>query len=132
MGWSEVGDTVCPVALAIVGERWTMLILRELYLGVKRFEEFQAQSGMSSHLLSTRLKRREGDGIVARHPYCDRPTARLPVEQQGPGSLSLAPEPQSLGREMGRLRARERARSGYQPSAVRTRNGPQTGLSLRR
>lgn len=75
MGWSEVGDTVCPVAraLAVVGDRWTVLILRELFLGVKRFEEFQAQTGMSSHLLSTRLKRLEGDGIVARHPYSERP-----------------------------------------------------------
>lgn len=75
MGWSEIGDTVCPIArsLAVVGDRWTVLILRELFLGVKRFEEFQAQTGMSSHLLSTRLKRLEADGIVARRPYSDRP-----------------------------------------------------------
>jgi len=75
MGWSEVGETVCPIAraLAVVGDRWTVLILRELFLGVNRFEEIQAQTGMSSHLLSTRLKRLEGDGIVARRPYSDRP-----------------------------------------------------------
>ena len=75
MGWSEVGDTVCPIAraLAVVGDRWTVLILRELFLGVKRFEEFQLQTGMSSHLLSTRLKRLEAEGIVARRPYSERP-----------------------------------------------------------
>lgn len=75
MGWTEVGDTVCPIAraLAVVGDRWTVLILRELFLGVKRFEEFQLQTGMSSHLLSTRLKRLEADGIVARRRYQDRP-----------------------------------------------------------
>lgn len=75
MAWSEVGETVCPIArsLAMVGDRWTVLILRELFLGVKRFEEFQVQTGMSSHLLSTRLKRLETDGIVARRPYTDRP-----------------------------------------------------------
>jgi DNA-binding HxlR family transcriptional regulator len=75
MGWSEVGDTVCPIArsLAVVGDRWTVLILRELFLGVRRFEEFQTQTGMSSHLLSTRLKRLESDGVVSRHPYSDRP-----------------------------------------------------------
>lgn len=75
MSWAEVGDTVCPIArsLAVVGDRWTVLILRELFLGVKRFEEFQAQTAMSSHLLSTRLKRLEGDGIVSRHLYCERP-----------------------------------------------------------
>lgn len=75
MGWSEVGDTVCPIAraLAVVGDRWTVLILRELFLGVKRFEEFQVQTGMSPHLLSTRLKRLEVDGIVIRRPYSERP-----------------------------------------------------------
>ncbi|CAM5781334.1 winged helix-turn-helix transcriptional regulator [Ottowia pentelensis] len=75
MGWSEVGDTVCPIAraLAVVGDRWTVLILRELFLGVKRFEEFQLQTGMSSHLLSTRLKRLDAEGIVARRPYSERP-----------------------------------------------------------
>lgn len=75
MGWSEVSDTVCPIAraLAVVGDRWTVLILRELFLGVRRFEEFRVQTGMSSHLLSSRLKRLEGDGIVARHAYSDRP-----------------------------------------------------------
>jgi len=75
MGWSAVGDTVCPIArsLAVVGDRWTILILRELFLGVKRFEEFQSQTGMSPHLLSTRLKRLEADGVVARHRYSERP-----------------------------------------------------------
>lgn len=75
MSWNEVGDTVCPIArtLAVVGDRWTVLILRELFLGVKRFEAFQVQTGMSPHLLSTRLKRLEGDGIVARRLYSKRP-----------------------------------------------------------
>lgn len=75
MSWAEVGDTVCPIArsLAMVGERWTVLILRELFLGVRRFEDFKAQTGMSSHLLSTRLKQLESDGVVTRHRYCERP-----------------------------------------------------------
>jgi DNA-binding HxlR family transcriptional regulator len=75
MSWDEIGDTFCPIAraLAIVGDRWTMLIMRELFLGVRRFEEFQAQIGMSSHLLASRLKRLERDGIVVRRKYNDRP-----------------------------------------------------------
>jgi DNA-binding HxlR family transcriptional regulator len=75
MGWSEVGGTVCPIAraLAVVGDRWTMLILRELFLATRRFEEFQAQTGMSSHLLSSRLKRLEADGVICRSRYSDRP-----------------------------------------------------------
>lgn len=75
MAWAEIGNSVCPIAraLAVVGDRWTMLILRELFLGTRRFEEFQLQSGMSPHLLSTRLKRLEADGVVSRRLYSERP-----------------------------------------------------------
>ncbi len=56
-------DTVCPVAraLEVAGDRWTLLILRELSLGVHRVDDLQAQLGMSSHLLSTRLKKMEAE-----------------------------------------------------------------------
>jgi DNA-binding HxlR family transcriptional regulator len=75
MSWSEVADTNCSVArtLAVVGDRWTILILREMFLGTRRFDDLQAQTGMSPHLLSTRLKRLEQDAIIARHPYQERP-----------------------------------------------------------
>ena len=75
MSWDCVSDTVCPIAraLSVVGDRWTLLILRELIMGVRRFDELQAQTGMSSHLLSTRLKRMEQDGIVERRLYSKKP-----------------------------------------------------------
>jgi DNA-binding HxlR family transcriptional regulator len=75
MSWDEIGESVCPIArsLAVLGDRWTMLIIRELFLGTRRFDAFQAQTGMSSHLLSTRLKRLEGDGIIERRLYQDHP-----------------------------------------------------------
>jgi len=74
-GWDDVGDTLCPIArsLSVIGDRWTMLLIRELLFGTKRFDEFQAQTGMSSHLLSTRLTRLEEEGVVKRTPYQDRP-----------------------------------------------------------
>lgn len=73
--WSEVGETECPVAraMAIVGDRWTVLILRELFLGSRRFDDIQAQTGASSQMLTTRLRRLEADGLVARTPYSQRP-----------------------------------------------------------
>ncbi|TDU28909.1 HxlR family transcriptional regulator [Panacagrimonas perspica] len=76
MSWSDVADTSCAIAraLAVVGDRWTGLILRELFLGNVRFEAIQLQTGASSHLLSTRLKRLEKDGIVVRHPCEDHAT----------------------------------------------------------
>lgn len=57
MSWDDVGESLCPIArsLAVLGDRWTLLIVRELFLGTRRFDAFQAQTGMSSHLLSLRL-----------------------------------------------------------------------------
>ena len=75
MNWTQIGKSACAVArsLAMVGDRWTLLILRELFIGVPRFEDIQSQTGMSSHLLSARLRRLETDGILIRRPYQKRP-----------------------------------------------------------
>lgn len=75
MNWEEISGSVCPIArtLAVVGDRWTMLILRELAMGNTRFDELQAQTGVSSFLLSTRLKRLEHDGVIERRQYTERP-----------------------------------------------------------
>jgi DNA-binding HxlR family transcriptional regulator len=68
-------DTVCPIALAqrIVGDRWTVLVLRELFLGSHRFEEIQAQSQATPQMLTSRLKKLESDGVIERRPYNKRP-----------------------------------------------------------
>lgn len=75
MKWDEVSDSVCEIArgLSQVGDRWTLLIMRELGLGNHRFDEIQAQTGVSSHLLSSRLKRMEEDGLIVRKPYSEKP-----------------------------------------------------------
>lgn len=75
MSWSEVADTVCPIAraLAVVGDRWTLLVLRELFLGTRRFDDLQAQTAMSPPLLSSRLKRLQADGVLTRCRYSERP-----------------------------------------------------------
>ena len=75
MSWDSACESVCPIArsLAVVGDRWTLLIMRELSLGVHRFDDLQAQTGMSSHLLSTRLRRLEQDGVIERQLYIERP-----------------------------------------------------------
>jgi DNA-binding HxlR family transcriptional regulator len=68
-------DTVCPVAraLSIVGDRWTVLVLRELTMGNRRFEEIQAQTGATPQMLAARLKSLESDRLVERRPYSTRP-----------------------------------------------------------
>ncbi|WP_295993812.1 helix-turn-helix domain-containing protein [Rugamonas sp.] len=60
-------------ALSVVGDRWTLLLLCELRLGVQRFEEIRSHTGMSSHLLRNRLRRMEADGVIERRQYHARP-----------------------------------------------------------
>ena len=71
----EVFETECDCAraLSVVGDRWTLLIMNELSMGVRKFEEIQANTGMSSHLLSTRLQRMTQQGLIERRPYSVRP-----------------------------------------------------------
>ncbi|KJK21109.1 transcriptional regulator [Burkholderiaceae bacterium 16] len=72
---TEKENTVCPVArsLDIVGDRWTVLVLRELYMGETRFEGIQIQTNATPQMLATRLKALETDGMVERQPYNERP-----------------------------------------------------------
>lgn len=67
--------TLCPVdiSLKLVGDRWSMLIMRELFDGVSHFDAIQTQTGASPQILSARLKILEAGGILARTPYCERP-----------------------------------------------------------
>jgi DNA-binding HxlR family transcriptional regulator len=68
MRWESVSEMNCSVArtLAVVGERWTMLILREAFLGRHRFDEFQEGTGIARNILSSRLRDLVGNGILAR------------------------------------------------------------------
>ena len=66
----------CPVAdsLDLIGERWTLLLVRDLLRGPKRFQELQQlQEGLTPAVLSRRLKTLEQAGIVERQFYSDHP-----------------------------------------------------------
>jgi DNA-binding HxlR family transcriptional regulator len=67
----------CPVArtLDLIGERWTVLLLRDLLLhGSRRFQDFQESlPGLAPNMLSARLKTMEDDGLVQRVLYSERP-----------------------------------------------------------
>lgn len=58
-------------ALGVVGERWTMLLLRQAFYGVQRFDDMQAQLDVSRKVLAERLGRMVDDGLLARMPYRD-------------------------------------------------------------
>lgn len=74
-GKKNATETLCPIsrAEAIVGDRWTVLVLRELFMGIHRFDEIQAQTGGTPQMVAARLKRMEADGLVERRPYSKRP-----------------------------------------------------------
>lgn len=69
------GQESCSVArtLEIVGERWTWLIVRDAFLGLKRFDEFRASLGIARNVLGDRLSRLVEEGILVKTPYQERP-----------------------------------------------------------
>jgi DNA-binding HxlR family transcriptional regulator len=75
MGLTEpLNDTGCcalPVALEAIGERWSFLILRAAFNGLRHFEEFQSTLGIARNILANRLGRLVEHGILARTPLPD-------------------------------------------------------------
>ena len=65
----------CSVAraLEVVGERWTILILRDAFLGVRRFDDFQRNLGIARNVLNVRLQRLTDAGVLERRRYQERP-----------------------------------------------------------
>jgi DNA-binding HxlR family transcriptional regulator len=68
-------DQVCSLAraLEVVGERWTLLIVRDALLGLRRFEEFLDSLGIARNVLSARLRHLVEYGVLERVRYQDRP-----------------------------------------------------------
>jgi DNA-binding HxlR family transcriptional regulator len=66
---------LCSIArsLELVGDRWTLLIVRDLVLGLSRFDEFLESLGVASNVLTDRLNRLVDEGIAQRVPYSERP-----------------------------------------------------------
>ncbi|HYN93731.1 MAG TPA: helix-turn-helix domain-containing protein [Pilimelia sp.] len=68
-------EQVCSIAraLEVLGERWTLLLVRDALLGLRRFEAFQQSLGVARNVLTDRLKRLVDAGVLERTPYQDRP-----------------------------------------------------------
>jgi DNA-binding HxlR family transcriptional regulator len=75
MKWDELSDASCPVAraMSVIGDRWTLLIVRDCFLGKSRFEDFQKSLGLTRHVLADRLRRLVDDGVLERRAYSTRP-----------------------------------------------------------
>ena len=72
---NDYEDQICSVAntLEVVGERWSLLIVREVFLGVRRFDEIQADLGVARNVLQKRLTRLVEQGVLERRAYQERP-----------------------------------------------------------
>jgi DNA-binding HxlR family transcriptional regulator len=75
MRWDEIAELNCSIArtLAVIGDRWTLLVLRDAFMGVRRFEHFQADLKVTRHVLADRLRKLEREGILRRVAYRERP-----------------------------------------------------------
>jgi len=68
-------DQNCSIArsLEVLGDRWTILVMRDAFMRVRRFEDFQRNLGIARNVLTDRLGRLVEEGILERVPYHDRP-----------------------------------------------------------
>jgi DNA-binding HxlR family transcriptional regulator len=75
MKWDELAAQPCSVArsVAVIGDRWTLMILRDCFLGVRRFEGFQARLGISRTIIAERLKLLVDEGVLRKIPYQEHP-----------------------------------------------------------
>ncbi|MCU4415237.1 helix-turn-helix transcriptional regulator [Acinetobacter sp. WU_MDCI_Axc73] len=75
MKWNELGEISCPIArsLSILGDRWTLLIIRNSFLRTRRFDDFQKQLGITRHLLTERLNRLVEHKILVKVLYQEAP-----------------------------------------------------------
>jgi DNA-binding HxlR family transcriptional regulator len=71
----DYAGQVCSIAstLEVVGERWTLLIVRDAFLGRRRFDEFRDSLGIASNVLTDRLNRLVENGILERIRYSEHP-----------------------------------------------------------
>lgn len=75
MSRTNLSEKACTVARAaeIFGDAWMLMILREMFLGGRRFDELQRQTGAPTATLSARLKRLESVGVLRRQAYSEHP-----------------------------------------------------------
>ncbi len=71
----SVGNTQCPIARSLerVGDWWNILILREAFYGVTRFDDFQTYLGIATNTLTRRLNALVESGLLQRRLYSEKP-----------------------------------------------------------
>jgi len=90
----------CAIArsMAVLGERWTFVILRSAFMGARRFEDYQSSTGIARNILTDRLKTLVDHDILARRPYAEHPGRTLYEYRLTEKGLDLYPVMVSLMR----------------------------------
>lgn len=75
MKWSQIDAIPCPVAqaMSVIGDSWTLLLIRDAMRGATRFEEFQQKTGASRAVISERLAHLVKHEVLARTQYEEHP-----------------------------------------------------------
>lgn len=97
MKQSEHANKHCPISqsLGLVGESWTLLILRNCFMGTRRFDDFQKELGLTRHVLADRLKKLVSEGILLKKPQKEH-SARFEY-RLSPKGKGLSPVFMALG-----------------------------------
>jgi DNA-binding HxlR family transcriptional regulator len=76
MRWDSLDREHCSLAraLAVIGDRWTLLVLREAFMGVRRFDAFEKSLKIARRVLSERLTLLVEEGVLRKVSYQERPT----------------------------------------------------------
>ena len=76
MRWDQLDDQPCSLAraVAVIGDRWTLLILRDCFLRIRRFDDFQARLGIGRPILADRLRKLVESGVLEKVKYQENPT----------------------------------------------------------
>lgn len=75
MRWNELKEQPCSLSrtLAVIGDRWTLMVLRDAFMRIRRFEDFHASLGIARRVLTERLSLLVEEGVLEKRAYQDRP-----------------------------------------------------------
>lgn len=88
---TNFGELVCSIArtLDVIGEPWSPLILRDVWVGMRRFDELQADLKISRKVLTERLNHLVDHGVLERRPYDNRPRYEYHLTEKGTQLVDL-------------------------------------------
>lgn len=71
MDWQQISSANCPIGrgMELLGRPWALLVVRDLLLGIARFDDLHAKLGASRPVLAARLRELEEAGVIRRAPY---------------------------------------------------------------